>query len=253
MSKKSVRVSVSILGALLLWEIVSRSGLVPIALFPPPTQVAIAFGEMVRSGDLVRDLQASLWRAFLGFLLGSSLGITVGLATGRAAVFDHYISPLLQLIRPLPPVAIIPLVILWFGIGDVSKIFSIAFAVFFPVWINTHVGAQTVSRAFLWTAQTLRINKIRRIYRVILPAAFPLVLAGLRNGIAVAFVMVFVSELAGASVGIGYEISVSNLAYRVDRMIAALIVLGLLGALADFALTRILWFQFPWSKMIDKR
>ncbi len=246
--KRIFRTTLSILIFLLAWELIARAGFIHISLFPPPSRVAMAFAEMARSGELLRDIRASIWRAVVGFAIGSAAGIAAGLVTGRVKWVDGYLSPLIQLFRPLPPVAIVPLVIVWFGIGEVSKIFSISFAVFFPVWINTHLGANEIPRTFLWSAQSLGIRGVSALLKVIFPASLPFIAAGLRNGIAIAFVMVFVSELAGASAGIGYQISVSHLAYRVDRMIAALALLGLFGACADFLLTRILWFLFPWLK-----
>jgi NitT/TauT family transport system permease protein len=244
------RMSFSIAIFLVLWEVTARAGFTHISLFPPPSQVLTAFVEMGRSGELVRDVRASMWRAVIGFVLGSAVGICTGLITGRIETLNNYLSPLIQLFRPLPPVAIIPLVIVWFGIGEVSKVFSIAFAVFFPVWINTHLGAREVPRVFIWSAGTLGVKGFNVLWQVILPAALPFVVAGLRTGVSLAFIMVFVSELAGASAGIGYQISVSYLAYRVDRMMAALVLLGLLGAAADLLLTRLMWLIFPWLRLV---
>ncbi len=243
------RMTLSIILFLIAWEGIARSGLTLISLFPPPTRVLAALIEMARSGELVRDVRASVWRAVLGFVLGSTVGIATGIVTGRIASVSNYLSPIIQLFRPLPPVAIIPLVIVWFGIGEVSKVFAIAFAVFFPVWINSHAGAREVPQTFIWSAGTLGVKGFRVLWRVILPAALPFVVAGLRTGVSLAFIMVFVSELAGASAGVGYQISVSYLAYRVDRMMAALVLLGLLGAAADFLLTGLTWRIFPWLRL----
>jgi len=243
------RISLSIVAFLMLWEGIARSGFTNSSLFPPPTRVIAAFAEMAQSGELVRDVRASLWRAVIGFAVGSAVAIIFGILTGRIEKFENYISPLIQVFRPLPPVAIIPLVIVWFGIGEVSKIFSIAFAVFFPVWINTHLGARDVPKTFIWSASTLGVKGFSVLWRVIFPAALPFVVAGLRTGVSLAFVMVFVSELSGASAGIGYQISVSYLAYRVDRMMAALVMLGLFGAGADLLLSRFTWFLFPWLRL----
>ena len=251
--QQALRVGISIGVLLVIWEILARTGSVHISLFPPPTQVGQAFIELARSGELARDIQASIWRAVVGFMLGSIVAVVVGLVTGRIERIDYYVSPILQLFRPLPPVAIIPLIIIWFGIGEVSKLFSIAFAVFFPVWINTHTGAREVPQTFLWSAQTLGIRGFRVLSGVIFPAALPFIVVGLRTGVAIAFIMVFVSELAGASAGIGYQISVSHLAYRVDRMMAALILLGLFGAVADVILIRLTWFVFPWLKLLTQK
>ncbi len=233
---------------LVIWELIARVEVVSTSLFPPPTRVYLALVEMTRSGELARDISASLWRAIVGLVAGSVVGVAAGMVTGRSKVLNNYLSPLIQLFRPLPPVAIIPLIIVWFGIGEPSKVFAIAFALFFPVWVNTHAGAKSIPHTFMWSAATLGVSGLEAIRRVVLPAALPFIVTGLRTGIATAFIMVFVSELAGASAGIGYQISVSYLAYRVDRMIAALIVLGLLGAATDVLLVKLLAFFLPWLK-----
>jgi ABC-type nitrate/sulfonate/bicarbonate transport system permease component len=234
---------------LLLWETIARMDPSRGPLFPPPTRVFVALLDFLRSGDFFTDVLASLSRAAAGFLLGSLVGIVVGLLTGRNELLDNYLSPVIQLFRPLPPVAIIPLIIVWFGIGEVSKVFSIAFAVFFPVWISAHLGAREVPITYLWSARIMGVSPVASLYRIIFPSSLPFLMAGLRTGISLTFVMVFVSELAGASSGIGYEINASYLAYRVDRMIAALIVLAGLGYLSDWLLTGSASAVFPWLKL----
>ena len=246
---RPARVCISLTLFFLLWEGISRSGIVNPALFPPPSRVFLALVEMARSGELLRDIGASWWRAIAGFLIGSAAGILAGLLTGRLVTLDGYVSPILQMLRPLPPVAIIPLIIVWFGIGEVSKVFAIAFAVFFPAWINTDLGARRVPNAYLWSSRTLGCDYPSIISRVILPSALPFIIGGLRVGISLAFVMVYVSELSGASSGVGYQISVSYLAYRVDRMIAALATLGALGLISDLFLTQSLRRLFPWLSL----
>ena len=254
----SARSLISIVAFILVWELLARARFVAGSLFPPPSQVLLALGEMARShdrptaselpwlSDLVADVGVSLWRALQGWVFGSVAGVIVGLSTGRIEAAASYIAPIINLFRPLPPVAIIPVIITWFGIGELSKVFSIAFAVFFPVWINAHVGAQSIPQTYLWSARSLRVTRATTVWKVIFPGALPIIVAGLRTGTALAFVMVYVSELAGASSGIGYEISISHLAYRVDRMLAALAVLGALGATADYLLVRALHAFFPW-------
>lgn len=245
---KHIRFILPILVFLIAWELVSRSGWINAALFPPPSKVVLALIEMIRSGEMLRDIQASYLRLLLGLCIGAVVGVLLGLLTGRIKVVADIVSPLVQVFRPLPPVAIIPLVIVWLGIGESAKIFSIAFAVFFPVWLNTHLGAQQIPQRLLWSASTLTTSQLKIFLRVIFPASLPFIVAGLRTGIAIAFVMVFVSELAGASEGIGYEISVSHLAYRIDRMMAALAVLGASGALADYLFARGIVRSYPWLK-----
>jgi NitT/TauT family transport system permease protein len=237
---------VPIILLLLTWEGVSRFGSINPALFPPPSRVAVAFLDWWNSSELWRDVRASYGRMLLGFFGGGVTGVGIGMLTGRSRLADAILSPIVQILRPLPPVAIIPLVIVWFGIGDGAKVFSTAFAVFFPVWINTHLAASRISIEYLWSARLLCKSKARVVLTVLIPAALSPIIAGLRTGIAVAFVMVYVNELAGASSGIGYQISISLLAYRVDRMIAALAVLAAAGASADLLFALLVHVSFPW-------
>jgi ABC-type nitrate/sulfonate/bicarbonate transport system permease component len=244
--KRSLWFAVPILILAALWEFVSSSAFINPALFPPPSRVAVAFWEMVITGVLFSDLRDSLWRLLAGLCIGSVVGVVFGLLTGRMRSFATALGPIIQILRPLPPVAIIPLVIVWFGIDDGAKIFSIAFAVFFPVWVSAHMGARQVPRAFLWSAQLFTDSPVRILREVVFSAALPFIIAGIRTGIAIGFVMVFVSELSGASGGLGYRISVTSLAYRIDQMIAALIVLGGLGAIADQLFVIKTRKLFPW-------
>jgi ABC-type nitrate/sulfonate/bicarbonate transport system permease component len=233
----------------LAWELVSRMELVNPRLFPAPTIVWSALVEWLRSGEMWRDIKASYWRMLAGYFLGAFLGVSIGMVTGRNQLINRSLSPVIQLLRPLPPVAIIPLIIVWLGIGDTAKIFSICFAVFFPVWINTHLGASTVAPIYFWSAQVLSRSKFKIVTQVLLPAVLPSIVAGLRTAIAIAFVMVYVAEIAGASSGIGYQISVTHLAYRIDKMMAALLVLASAGAFADFLFAQAIRLAFPWTKL----
>lgn len=231
---------------LILWEALANSNLVNSTLFPPPTKVFTAFIVLLLTGELLSDIKSSIWRVILGLIIGSFAGIVTGLLTGRIAFFNKSLSPLIQIFRSFPPVAIIPLVIAWIGIGETAKLFSISFAVFFPVWINTHTGASKIPLHYLQATSVLTKSTYKKWILVILPASLNFIVAGIRTGIAIAFIMVFVSELAGASSGIGYLISVSHLAYRMDNMIAGLIVLGALGALTDYVFTNMMRVIFPW-------
>ena len=170
---------------ILAWQFLSGSGLVNSSLFPPPTKVLASFIELWNSGELLLHIRSSIFRVFTGLIIGSIVGIFFGLMTGRIKIVDKSISPILQVIRSFPPVAIIPLVIAWIGIGESAKIFSISFAVFFPVWINTHIGASNVPSGYLRAASTLTNSALKRFSKVILPASLPLIIAGIRTGISI--------------------------------------------------------------------
>jgi len=246
----------SIVGFIALWQVLSSSGIVNPLLFPPPSKVWNAFLELQSSGELFPHLISSMKRVLVGLLIGSSVGVAFGLITGRIPIADHSLSPIFNGFRSLPPVALIPLIITWFGIGESAKIFSIAFAVFFPVWINTHIGASRVPAQYLRATALLiaHCSKGYKIYakwvKLIIPASLPFITAGIRTGIAVAFIMVFVSELAGASSGVGYLIAVSHLAYRIDNMIVGIVLLGILGALTDYLFLKITRRFFPWLERV---
>ncbi|MEJ0001879.1 MAG: ABC transporter permease [bacterium] len=250
--KKFLWFILPIISVCILWELVSRSGFVNPALFPPPSKVAIALWEMIISGTVFYDFRDSLWRLVVGLTLGSVIGICTGLVTGRIKSIAKAINPIIQILRPLPPVAIIPLIIVWFGIDDGAKIFSIAFAVFFPVWIGAYIGAQQIPQTFLWSARLFALSRFKMFREVIFPASLPFIISGIRTAIAIGFVMVFVSELSGASSGIGYRISISSLSYRIDEMIAALVVLGTLGAVTDQLFVLATRRIFPWLTLSQK-
>ena len=248
MNKKIVSI-LSVAFVLLLWEVISANNLVNKTLFPPPSDALQSLINMFSNGILLSDIKSSIWRLTIGLIIGSLAGMVVGVVTGRIKIMSFILTPLVNILRPLPPVALIPLIIVWFGIDDISKIFSIAYGVFFPVWINVHIGSQNISLKYLWTAKIFIQRRFEIFTKVILPATLPYIVAGIRSGIAMGFIMVFVSELAGASSGIGYRISVSHLAYKIDDMIAALFVLGFLGYIYDYLFVRIIRKVFPWINL----
>ncbi len=231
---------------LLLWECISRSGWVSSALFPPPTVVVKALIQWAESGDLFKDCVASLWRSMLGLCIGVVMGTILGVASGRIATLRNVVVPIINLFRPIPPVALIPLVIVWVGIGDGSKIASTAFACFFPMFTASFQGSLNIPASYLWAAQSAGLSKTAMLLRIVFPATLNVAVAGLRVSIAVAFVMIFVTELAGASQGIGYQISLMHLNYRIDRMMAALAVLAAFAALIDVITIKTLNYLCPW-------
>ncbi len=245
-----VQFLIPILCFILLWQVVSTSGMINKTLFPAPTPVFTALFGLTFSGELFLHVKSSLWRALTGLALGSLAGVLVGLFTGRIPLADRSITPLIHVFRSFPPVALIPLIIVWFGIGDVAKIIAIGLAVFFPVWVNTHTGAARIPHHYLWATHTLTSSHYKKWAMVILPASLPFIIGGIRTGIAVAYVMVFVSELAGASQGIGYFIAISQLAYRMDRMMVGLFLLGLFGYLTDYAFVKVVRGGFPWLEKV---
>lgn len=215
------------------WQFASTSGLIDPALFPPPTDVFDEAISMARSGMLMEDTLASLRRAAVGFLLGGVLGVLLGAATGRLPTARALLEPIVQLFRPIPSIALVPLAVIWFGLGEAPKVFLISYAVFFPAWLNTHVGVGSVDRSLIWAAQSLGCSRRRLFREVIIWWALPYVLAGLRLGVSLAFIVLVAAEMTGASAGLGFRITQASLVYRTDQMLVAIVVLGIIGALAD--------------------
>jgi ABC-type nitrate/sulfonate/bicarbonate transport system permease component len=222
-----------------LWQGAFLTGWLGNRLIPPPSGVASAGWDLLADGLLVRDVYWSSRRALTGFMLGSALAILVGLFTGRVLAVRLLLEPLLQVLRPIPGIAWIPFAILWFGVGEVPKLFIISLGVFFPVWLNTHVGVLATRSQYVEAAESLGVTGHELFYRVVLPAALPSIVTGLRQGIAIAFILVVAAELTGASAGLGNLISQSHLIFRPDRMLVGLALLGLLGALADYVFSRL--------------
>jgi len=231
----------------IVWEVGSRTGLISNRLIPAPSQVAEAAWELLGDGILLRDIYWSRRRALFGMVLGSVLGIVVGLFTGRVPAVRLLLEPVIQVLRPIPGIAWIPFAILWFGVGEVPKLFIISLGVFFPVWLATHVGVMATRSQYLEAAQSLGLEPHELFYRVVLPAALPTIVTGLRQGLAIAFILVVAAELTGASSGLGNLISQSHLTFRTDRMLVGLALLGVLGALVDFGFSRLARWLVHWD------
>lgn len=194
---------------------------------------------MWRNGTLPNDLRVSLSRAAIGFSIGASLGVVLGLLTGRVAAMRTLLNPFLNLLRPIPAIALVPVAIVWFGIGEGSKYFVVSYTVFLTVWFNTHHGMQYVPDTYLRAARSLGATKLREFVTVIIPAAAPHINAGIRLGVALAFLSLIAAELSGASSGLGFRLQEARQYIRTDRMFSLLIILGILGASFDYVVHRI--------------
>lgn len=227
------KVTVSLFGVVMVWELLCSLNLVNPALFPSPFAVWLAAIDLVNSGVFFNDLAVSTARAAIGFAIGASLGIIVGLLTARTRLFHLMLNPLFTILRPIPAIALVPVAIVWFGIGESSKYFVIAYTVFLSVWLNTHHGMEHVSTLYIRAARSLGASKLREFVMVVVPASAPHIFAGLRLGAALAFLSLVAAELTGASAGIGYRLQEARQFILMDRMFVGLIELGILGALVD--------------------
>ena len=250
MQKKAVELLkpfLSILFVLFVWQFAHSSGLTNKNLFPGPWEVATASVKLFNDGVMMKDLRTSVSRAAVGFAMGASLGILAGMLTARVAVIRLAIYPFFNILRPIPAIALVPIAIVWFGIGEESKYFVIAYTVFLAVWLATHHGMEHVPETYTRASRSLGAPLRREFFEVIVPAAAPHIFAGLRFGAALAFLSLVAAELTGSSAGIGYRLEEARQYFQVDRMFVGLIQLGLLGALLDsffvFASRRIVHWE----------
>jgi ABC-type nitrate/sulfonate/bicarbonate transport system permease component len=216
------------------------------ALLPPPSAVLEAAIPMIASGEIPNNILVSLRRAGAGFALGAVLAIFAGVLTARVQVFNFLTEPLLHSARAIPAIALVPLSVLWFGIGETAKLALVCWGAFFPIWVNTFIGVRDVHPVYLRSAACLGAGRMQALFLVILPAALPMILAGLRQSIAISLIVLVAAELSGATSGVAYMMSMGHQLFRVDIMFIGLLLLGLLGFLADRCFVLISRKLFPW-------
>jgi ABC-type nitrate/sulfonate/bicarbonate transport system permease component len=218
--------AVSIVSA---WELCSLAGLLPTLFMPAPHDVLRALLGLVQSGKLFQHLVASLVRIGFGWLLGTSAGLALGFAMGIFSVARALGMALTAALFPVPKIALLPLFILWFGIGEPSKLATIAFGVFFPTVVSTYAAVDHVPRNLIAMAQSFGVPARDIVWKVIVPGALPGVLAGFRISSSIALILVVAAEMIGAQVGIGAFVLLAGNLMQTDQLIAGVLVLSLLG------------------------
>jgi NitT/TauT family transport system permease protein len=236
------------LALLVVWEGCARAHLVSPIVLPAPSAVAAKWVAGVVSGELPRDAAASLFRVLLGFAIGAALALPVGLVMGAYPRVHALLDPLLQVLRPIPPIAFIPLAILWFGLGNPPAVFLIALGAFFPVLMNTIAGVRHVDGLYLRAARNLGASGSTLFRRVIVPAALPYILAGMRIGFGTAFIVVIVSEMIAVNDGLGYRILEAREFMWSDKIIAGMLTIGLLGLGIDTGMSRLNDHLLRWHR-----
>jgi len=237
---------VALLGLLVAWEALARTGHVPVLFLPSPLGVLAEGWDMLRSGELLGHLAASLHRLVLGFVLGAAAGIVVGVAVGVFAVADAVGTPLLAATFPIPKIALLPLLILWLGLGEPSKVAVIALGVFFPMAINTFVGVRQADPLLLRAAVSFGARRWSIIRKVVLPSALPMIFAGLRLGAGTALLLLVAAEMIAVESGIGFLVLHAGNIMQTTKLMVGIVVLSLLGVLSHWALGRLERIAIPW-------
>ena len=203
-------------------------------IFPTPWQVVTGTLELAEDGTLWEHIGASLFRVGTGFLIAVIVAVPTGLWMGRVDGVYRTLNPLFQILRPISPIAWIPLAILWFGVGDVSPVFLIFIAAVFPMIVQTASGVHTIERRYLHAAENFGVSRATLFRRVIVPAVLPEIVVGMRIGLGVAWLVVVAAEMIALRSGLGYLIIDSrNAGNRYDLVIAGMIIIGLIGLLLD--------------------
>jgi len=215
------------------WHVVCALGVANPVLFPAPAQVLSALIEYVSDGDALLDLAYSFSRVGVGYLAGALLGVLTGLFTGTRPLVAGLLSPALQLLRPIPPIAFVPVVIVWFGLSEWGKWFLVFWGVFFAVWLATHMGVQRVNENLIRAALSLGEPRSHLLWRVQLPAAAPTIVVGLRTAVSIAFYTLVAAELAGSDAGIAYRMEIAQQNMQIAATLAGLVLLGIASALTD--------------------
>lgn len=250
------------------WQWLSTAAIINPQVLPAPTAVLVKWWQYLLplepydpaksgyiawliSGELIHDAYASLYRVISGFLIGAALALPLGLLMGANERIYKLFNPLIQIIRPIPPIAFIPLSILWFGLGNPPAIFLIVIGAFFPILMNTIAGVRHVDGIYIRAARSLGANQATLFLRVMLPAATPYILTGARIGIGTAFIVVIVAEMIAVNNGLGYRILEAREFFWSDKIIAGMFSIGLLGLAIDSGMTRLNNYLLKWHRGIE--
>jgi sulfonate transport system permease protein len=227
------------LAVVVIWQIASATGLLPERLLAAPTTVAATTLDLVADGTLPNAIAVSLQRVAAGFVLGGLSGVLLALVAGLSRAGENAVDPLMQMLRALPFFGLIPLFILWFGIGETPKITLVALAVSFPLYLNTFAGIRGVDGKLAELARTLKLSRAALVRHIVLPGALPQTLVGLRQSLGVAWLALIVAEQVNADAGLGYMINDAREFLRTDVIVVGLLVYSALGLLTD-AVVRLL-------------
>lgn len=232
--KKIIFPVITFLTVLLVWELITRFSGWSNQVFPGPLAVLMSMQELIANGELLKHSVASLFRVSVGFFLAVLLGIPLGIILGRLEIAKLLFNPLVQFLRPISPLAWIPLAMLWFGIGDQPAVFLIFLSSFFPMVVATSVAVETIKPTFFQVAANFNFNRYEVITKIVIPAITPQVITALRLTITIAWLVVVAAEMIAVQSGLGYMILDSRNALRMDYVMVGMIVIGIIGLFLDF-------------------
>jgi len=231
----------------LIWTLIARRLGNPV-LLPTPAAVLEGFYQLLVDGYLVQDVLASLKRVFAGFLIAAAIGVPLAMLLAYFLPLRRLVLPLVTLLRPIPPIAWIPIAILWFGIGDKPSFFITAIAAFFPIFLNSFFGGTSVEEQHLNAARSLGAKKMSLLVRILFPSALPMIWTGLKIGLGQSWMAVVTAELIAAQSGLGYMIQTSRLNLETSYVLVGMVTIGVLGSLMGLTLSGVERYVLPWKR-----
>jgi sulfonate transport system permease protein len=219
----------------IIWQLLVQVGWLSTRVLPAPTGVVAALIKLTLSGELFRHIGVSTWRAFLGFVVGGGIGLVLGLLNGIFPIAEKFLDTSVQMLRNIPHLALIPLVILWFGIGEEAKLFLVALGVMFPIYLNTFHGIRTVDPGLIEMGKVYGLSTPALFWQIILPGALPSILVGLRYALGIMWLTLIVAETIASDAGIGYMAMNAREFMQTDVVVLSILIYALLGKLADSA------------------
>ena len=238
---------------LVVWQAASSAGFISTHVLPAPSDVAAAGWRLAKSGELAQNIWVSFWRAMVGFLIGGGVGFAFGLANGLSTLASKLTDTTLQMIRNIPHLALIPLVILWFGIDESAKLFLVALGVFFPIYLNTLHGIRTVDPQLIEMGRSYGMSDRELFVRVIFPGALPSIFVGLRFALGIMWLTLIVAETIAASSGLGYMAMQAREFMLIDVVVLSILIYALLGKLADSVSRLLERWTLSWHPAFQKQ
>jgi ABC-type nitrate/sulfonate/bicarbonate transport system permease component len=238
---------ISPIGLLVLWQLLLMAGFGDRRFIPAPTDIAARFVLMVGNGELALHTAVTLWRVFAGYVIGAIPAIAIGLLMAMFRPVRLFFDPLIAALFPIPKVALMPLLLLAFGFGDASKIALVAIAVFFPVIVNTYVGAANIDKIYWDVARNYGASQTVMFTRIVFFGALPMIFAGLRIALAVSFIVLVAAEFVATKAGIGYLIWNSWELLQVDIMFVGIVTIGILGLITSVLFQELERKVIPWK------
>lgn len=242
-----------LLGLLAVWELVAQAEWINPLIVPPLSKILRIFFELLFSGQIPLQILVSMKRAVVGYFLAAAVFIPLGLFMGLSQTVHRLFEVIVEMLRPLPPPVVIPVALLFFGLGDEMKIFVIFFSCAWPILLNTLDGVRNLDRVLLNTARTFGLSRRKIIWQVILPACAPQIATGLRVSLPIMLILVVISEMVGSTDGIGYFVLDSQRRFKVAQMYAGMLALALLGYTLNQLFNLIHRVVLPWHWGMAKR